>query len=77
MTGPDDSPEPLAVGVGSSVARPTLQIAIGRGAALDISQLRSGSWRVEHIHASWRDAGFPPSRKDGFSFKTSRRHSPK
>jgi len=41
-----------------------------RGATLDISQLRSGWARAQGSCASWRDAGFPPSRQDGFGFAT-------
>jgi hypothetical protein len=48
-----------------------------RGTTSDIGQLRSGWGLVvrERIHASWRDAGFPPSRQDGFDFETNTRHT--
>jgi len=45
-----------------------------RGATLDISQLRSGWARTQGSCASWRDAGVPPSRQDGFGFATTPRH---
>ena len=45
-----------------------------RGATLDISQLRSGWARTQGSCASWRDAGVPPSRQDGFGFATNPRH---
>jgi hypothetical protein len=39
-----------------------------------ISQLRSGWARAQGSCASWRDAGVPPSRQDGFGFATTPRH---
>jgi len=45
-----------------------------RGATLDISQLRSGWARTQGSCASWRDAGVPPSRQDGFGFATTPRY---
>jgi len=49
---------------------PPRRMENSRGATRDFSQLRSGWSRPQKSFASWRDAGFPLSRQDGFGFET-------